>query len=85
MANEVDFEQKPDEDEPEPLRIEHFYFPLGMWMAGILISAFFLLAEIIFHRITDVPVLMEKEPSVTHSKLEVENNRDVEDIEDTKA
>ena len=34
-------------DKPEPLAREHFYFPLGLWLAGIILSAIFLLAEII--------------------------------------
>ena len=37
-------------DKAEPLRMEHFYFPLGIWMVGILISLLFFIAEIIKHR-----------------------------------
>ena len=37
----------PGDDEPEPLRMEHFYLPLGMWCVGILISIFCFVAEII--------------------------------------
>ena len=37
-------------DDPEPLKMEHFHLPLGMWMVGILISLFFFIAEIIKHR-----------------------------------
>ena len=37
-------------DEAEPLRMEHFHLPLGMWMFGILISLLFFIAEIIKHR-----------------------------------
>ena len=37
-------------DDPEPLRMEHFHLPLGMWMVGILISLLFFIAEIIKHR-----------------------------------
>ena len=37
-------------DEPEPLRMEHFHLPLGMWMVGILTSLLFFVAEIIKHR-----------------------------------
>ena len=38
-------------DKPEPLAMEHFYFPLGLWLAGIILSAIFLLAEIIMKRL----------------------------------
>ena len=37
-------------DEPEPLKMEHFHLPLGMWMVGILTSLLFFIAEIIKHR-----------------------------------
>ena len=38
-------------DKPEPLAMEHFYFPLGLLLAGIILSAIFLLAEIIMKRL----------------------------------
>ena len=38
-------------DKPQPLAMEHFYFPLGLWLAGIILSTIFLLAEIIFKRL----------------------------------
>ena len=44
---EVDFKEEPEDDKPEPLRMEHFHLPLGMWMVGLLISLFCFLAEII--------------------------------------
>ena len=37
-------------DEPEPLKMEHFHLPLGIWMVGILISLLLFIAEIIKHR-----------------------------------
>ena len=46
----VPFKVVKGEDDPEPLTMEHIYFPLGLWLAGLLISAIFLLAEIIIHR-----------------------------------
>ena len=67
-ANEVDFKAEEEDAEPEPLRMEHFYFPLGMWLVGILLSAIFLLAEIIIHCLrkpeTDVAIAKVEEPSV---------------------
>ena len=39
-------------DEPEPLRMEHFHLPLGIWFVGLLISLFCFLAEIIIKWIT---------------------------------
>ena len=42
------------------LRMEHFYFPLGMWTVGMLISLLLFIAEVIKHRLgktkTEVPV-----------------------------
>ena len=51
VINEVSFSEKVEESKPEPLGLEHFHFPLGLWILGILLSIFFFLAEIIFHRI----------------------------------
>ena len=57
--------------------MEHILFPLGLWLAGLLISAIFLLAEIIIHRRrksqTEVAMLRLEEPSVTQSTPESEN------------
>ena len=47
MAIEVPFKVEAQDDKPEPLAMEHFYFPLGLWLAGVVISVIFLLAEII--------------------------------------
>ena len=82
-ANEVGFKAEEEDDNPEPLRMEHFYFPIGLWLVGILLSVFCLLAELFIHRLrkskTDVPI---EEPDVTQStpELEVQHNSDV-DIE----
>ena len=48
VVAEVGFEEEPEDDEPEPLTMEHFYFPLGLWLAGLGLSIIFLLAEISF-------------------------------------
>ena len=45
--NEVPFKVEAPDDEPEPLAMEHFYFPLGIWLAGLVVSVICLLAEII--------------------------------------
>ena len=71
-----------EEDDPEPLRMEHIYFPLGLWLAGLLISAIFLLAEIIIHRRrksqTEVAMFRLEEPNVTQSTPESENLGEME-------
>ena len=68
-VNVVRFKEEKEDDDPEPLRMEHFYFPLGLWLGGLLLSAIFLLAEIIIHRRrksqTETAMLMLEEPSVT--------------------
>ena len=50
VAIEVGFKEEPEDDDPEPLRMEHFYFPLGLWLVGLVVSAVVLLAEIIINR-----------------------------------
>ena len=87
---EVLFKAEKEDDEPEPLEMKHFYFPLGLWLVGLILSAIFLLTEIIIHRRRkskiDVAMLPLEEPSVTQSTPESEDghNSDVEDLEDTK-
>ena len=49
VAIEVGFEAEPDDDKPKPLEMEHFYFPLGLWSAGLVISVICLLTEIILN------------------------------------
>ena len=86
----VGFKEEVEDDEPEPLRMEHFYFPLGLWVVGILLSVLCFIAELIIHRLrkskTDIPKARLEEPGVTQSTPQSEDrhNSDVEDIEDTK-
>ena len=87
---DVPFKAEKEDDESEALEREHFYFPLGLWLVGILLSVFCLLAEIIIHRLrkskTDIPSTRLEEPGVTQSTQGSEDghNSNVEDIEDTK-
>ena len=75
---EVGFDLEKADDKPEALIMEHFHLPLGMWFVGLLLSLLCFIAEILYRRITRL-----EEPSVT-PELDVEHNRDVEDIEDTE-
>ena len=88
---EVHFKEEVEDDGPEPLRMEHFYFPLGLWLAGLLLSAIFLLAEIIIHRRrksqTEVAMLRLEEPSVTKTEggeVDLAVLEHIENIEVTK-
>ena len=73
---EVGFEQEEEDDKPKPLKMKHFYFPLGVLLGGLILSAIFLLAEIIIHRLrkskTDIPKARLEEPGVTQSTPESE-------------
>ena len=53
---EVGFKEEPEDDEPEPLEMEHIHLPVGLWCVGTLISLLCLIAEIIIHRKTDVTI-----------------------------
>ena len=82
MAIEVDFPEEAPDDKPEPLEMEHFYFPLGLWTAGLVVSTIFLLAEMIAHRSKQskrkVPMATQEEPGVTKTTPELEDhNSDV--------
>ena len=50
LSEYLDLLKQIPRDKPERLAMEHFYFPLGLWLAGIILSAIFLLAEIIMKR-----------------------------------
>ena len=50
LVNEVDFDEKPDEEPIEPLRLEHFYFPLTLWLGGMVLSALSFALEIIIRK-----------------------------------
>ena len=87
MVNTViDFYEEPNDDKPEPLEMEHFYFPLVLWTAGLVISTIFLLAEMFTRRKSkrNSPMLRPEEPPVAQAQVEVEHNSAVEDMEDTK-
>ena len=85
------FKVEAEEEEPEPLRLEHFYFPLGLWLVGLLLSSIFLLAEIIIHRRrksqSEVAMLRLEEPSVTKTEggeVDLAVSEHIENIEVTK-
>ena len=86
MVTEVEIIEDQEEEPPEPLRMEHFHLPLGMWFVGILISLLCFVAEIIKHRKTNVPMarlggmfLSDTEAA----QLDLPGSENIEDIEDT--
>ena len=94
---EVSFDQKPEDPGPEPLRMEHFRFPLGIWMVGLLISLFCFLAEVISNwitkrkagRLSDTEgaevdqVSEDPDKARVTFQQEVQHNTDVQDTEGT--
>ena len=48
---EPPFEQEEEMEPLEPLRMEHFYFPLLLWTVGLVLSALSFMAEIVIKRI----------------------------------
>ena len=86
-AIEVDFEEEEEEEDSEPLRMEHFYFPLGALLIGILLSVFCCIMETIFHSLrkskTNFPLEVLEEPSLPQSTPESEGQRNI-DLEDNK-
>ena len=67
-VTEVAFRLEPVDEKVEPLTMEHIMFPLGLWLAGLVLSALFLLAEIIHHRIN-----YRKVSEVRDKKADVED------------
>ena len=47
---ETPFIMEGENDEPEALEMEHFIFPIGLWLAGLVLSTLCLLIEIIIQR-----------------------------------
>ena len=73
VVTEVVFKEEPEDAKPEPLRMEHFHLPLGLWFVGILISLFCFLAEIIVNRGRQTKnMATQEEPRVTKSTPESE-------------
>ena len=66
-------------DKPAPLTMEHFHLPIGILIVGLVLSAIFLLAEIIMHCKTKVSMATQEEPRVSQStaESEIEHNTDV--------
>ena len=50
LVAEVLMDEKQDEEPIEPLRLEHFYFPLTLWLAGMVLSALSFALEIIIRK-----------------------------------
>ena len=46
MATEVPFKEESDDNKLEALRLEHFFFPLVLWLAGLGLSALSFIKEI---------------------------------------
>ena len=59
-------------DEPKPLTMEHFHLPIGILIVGLVLSAIFLLVEIILHRKTNVSMATQEDPRVSQSTAESE-------------
>ena len=79
---EVGFKAEEPDDKPVPLEMEHFYFPLGLWLVGMLLSVFCLLTEIIIHRLRKSKATLE-EPGFTQSTPGSEDGH-ISNVEDTK-
>ena len=82
LSEYLDLLKQIHRDKPEPLRMEHFHLPLGMWFVGILLSVFCFLAEIIKKCIN-----IRKSNKLRAGRLsdtEEAEGTQVQDIEDTE-
>ena len=50
LINGYELESEPLDESLEALRLEHFYFPLLLWVAGTVLSLLSLMAEIFIKR-----------------------------------
>ena len=60
----VPFKEEPEDDEPEPLRLEHIHLPVGILFVGTLISLLLFIAEIIIFRKWMAPRISDKEGEI---------------------
>ena len=51
LLNVIQYTPEEEEAPLEPLRLEHFYLPLVLWLAGLALSTLSFIAEIIARRI----------------------------------
>ena len=51
VMNEVPFLVEEEEEPHEPLRLEHFYLALVLWLGGLVLSTISFILEIIIKRI----------------------------------
>ena len=95
LSEYLDLRKQINRDKPEPLGMEHFHLPIGMWFVGTLISIFCFLVEIIINwirkrkavRLSDtegaeVDLAVSELPDKALQE-EVQHNTDIQDIEDT--
>ena len=70
---EVRFKEEEEVDEKEPLLMEHFSLPIGLWFVGTLISLLCFLAELIIHCYIykkEGPTARQEEPTETQTESE---------------
>ena len=90
INTEVPFIEEPEDNGPEPLRMEHFHLPLGLWFVGILISLLGFIAEIIIHRrrpklsVSQITPEPENLGEREGAELDLAGTGNIEDIEDTE-
>ena len=53
MVNEVPFSEEAEDEDPEPLTMDYFYFPLGLLTGGLVLSTVAFLVEIVIKRCQD--------------------------------
>ena len=53
MVIEVPFSEVAEDEDPEPLTMDYFYFPLGLLIGGLVLSTVAFLVEIVINRCQD--------------------------------
>ena len=71
---EVRFKEEEEVDEKEPLLMEHFSLPIGLWFVGTLISIFCFLAEVIINWISKRKAVRLSDTEAAEVDLAVSEN-----------
>ena len=53
LINAVAYQEEEEEEPVEPLRMEHFYFALILWLGGMVLSTVSFMAEIIIKALSE--------------------------------
>ena len=80
MVIEVPFSEVAEDEDPEPLTMDYFYFPLGLLIGGLVLSTVAFLVEIVINRCQDREDQNEDQEDCPENCHEEEEDLEEEDL-----